>query len=92
MKPLGAIFLMLWAVTLAAAGDDVTLEVLEQLPGVGDIDRRDGHLRVSFRADRADPSIIARKLVEGGFKLMRLEEEKVNLETAFMRLTKGLVQ
>ncbi len=35
---------------------------------------------------------IAHKLVTEGFALTRLEEEKVNLETAFMRLTKGLVQ
>ena len=30
--------------------------------------------------------------VEGGFKLTLLKEEEVNLETAFMRLTKGMVQ
>jgi ABC-2 type transport system ATP-binding protein len=39
-----------------------------------------------------DPSRIAYKLISEGFALTRLEEEKVNLETAFMRLTKGLVQ
>ena len=31
-------------------------------------------------------------LVQGGFKLTLLREEEVNLETAFMRLTKGMVQ
>ena len=35
---------------------------------------------------------IASALVQKGFALTRLEEEQVNLETAFMRLTKGLVQ
>lgn len=40
----------------------------------------------------ADPARIAYKLISEGFALTRLEEEKVNLETAFMRLTKGLVQ
>jgi len=31
-------------------------------------------------------------LIEGGFKLSLFREEEVNLETAFMELTKGLVQ
>jgi len=30
--------------------------------------------------------------LQGGFKLTLLKEEEVNLETAFMRLTKGMVQ
>ena len=36
--------------------------------------------------------MIAQHLITAGFRLTRLEEEQVNLETAFMRLTKGLVQ
>ena len=31
-------------------------------------------------------------LVNNGFRLTKFTEEAVNLETAFMRLTKGLVQ
>ncbi len=31
-------------------------------------------------------------LINHGFRLERFTEEAVNLETAFMRLTKGLVQ
>jgi ABC-2 type transport system ATP-binding protein len=31
-------------------------------------------------------------LVNAGFRLTKFTEEPVNLETAFMRLTKGLVQ
>ena len=51
-----------------------------------------GGIRVELDADQGDPSVVARYLVEAGFGLMQLEEEKVNLETAFMRLTQGLVQ
>jgi hypothetical protein len=29
-------------------------------------------------------------LVPAGFKLQALEEEEINIETAFMRLTKGI--
>ena len=31
-------------------------------------------------------------LINGGFRITKFTEEPVNLETAFMRLTKGLVQ
>lgn len=42
--------------------------------------------------DGVDPGLVAAKLVAGGFCLTRLEQDKVNLETAFMRLTEGLSQ
>jgi len=37
-------------------------------------------------------SDIPSRLVNAGFRLVRFTEEEVNLETAFMRLTQGLVQ
>jgi len=37
-------------------------------------------------------SFVPQRLVQGGFRLTLLKEEEVNLETAFMRLTKGMVQ
>ena len=39
-----------------------------------------------------DYTFIPARLVQNGFKLTLLKEEEVNLETAFMRLTKGMVQ
>ena len=39
-----------------------------------------------------DYSFIPTRLCQAGFKLRMLKEEEVNLETAFMRLTKGMVQ
>jgi len=66
--------------------------LLGQLPGVIRSELQDGQIRVTFEPQQADPALVAQKLVSAGFALMRLEEEKVNLETAFMRLTKGLVQ
>ncbi len=38
------------------------------------------------------PSDIPNMLVNSGFRITKFTEEPVNLETAFMRLTKGLVQ
>ncbi|MDX2115392.1 MAG: ABC transporter ATP-binding protein [Planctomycetota bacterium] len=37
-------------------------------------------------------SDIPSRLINAGFRLVQFHEERVNLETAFMRLTKGLVQ
>ena len=72
---------------LTAAAD-----VLAKLPGVLEVNSVDDHLRVSLEPTNPDPSMIAQHLITAGFRLTRLEEEQVNLETAFMRLTKGLVQ
>ena len=72
---------------LTAAAD-----VLAKLPGVLKVNSVDDHLRVSLEPTNPDPSMIAQHLITAGFRLTRLEEEQVNLETAFMRLTKGLVQ
>ncbi len=49
-------------------------------------------IRVMLDAQEGAPSKVASRLVAGGFGLTKLEEEKVDLETAFMHLTKGLVQ
>ncbi len=71
------------------------LEVVRQIPGVleAQIEETDANLlRLTLEPSQADPSLIARKVLAAGFNLTRLEEEKINLETAFMRLTKGLVQ
>jgi len=71
------------------------VDCLERIPGVIEAKRQEGRdptIRVLLDAEQGDPSVIAKQLVQAGFGLIRLEEEKVNLETAFMRLTKGLVQ
>ena len=67
--------------------------LIKAIAGVTDTQVTNNHIRVSLDPKQAgDPSVIAHRLVTAGFALTRLEEEKVNLETAFMRLTKGLVQ
>jgi ABC-2 type transport system ATP-binding protein len=47
---------------------------------------------VSLKDGVNDYTFIPARLVQNGFKLTLLREEEVNLETAFMRLTKGMVQ
>ncbi len=43
-------------------------------------------------ASSTNVSDIPNRLVNAGFRLVQFTEERVNLETAFMRLTQGLVQ
>jgi ABC-2 type transport system ATP-binding protein len=70
---------------------DAAADALRQQPGVVGVERGGAVLKVNLDTNTSAADI-ASKLVHDGFRLMELEEEKVNLETAFMRLTKGLVQ
>ncbi|MEM7682734.1 MAG: ABC transporter ATP-binding protein [Planctomycetota bacterium] len=67
-------------------------EVVRQTPGVTDVSLEPDHLRLELDPAAGDPARVAAALVKQGYDLTRLEEEQVNLETAFMRLTQGLVQ
>ena len=50
-------------------------------------------LRLSFEESALHHATdIPNRLIQSGFRLVRFSEEDVNLETAFMRLTQGLVQ
>jgi len=72
-------------------------ETLEKAPGVESVALRDTDLGPIIDVtlalnDRVVISDLPSRLVAEGFRITRFEEEKVNLETAFMRLTEGLVQ
>jgi ABC-2 type transport system ATP-binding protein len=50
-------------------------------------------INVHFDADaKTDVTDVPNLLVNNGFRILQFTEEAVNLETAFMRLTKGVVQ
>ena len=66
--------------------------MLSQDPNVVNVANNNGHLEVALKDGVSDYSFIPARLIQGGFKLTLLKEEEVNLETAFMRLTKGMVQ
>ena len=70
---------------------DAAAESLRQMEGVVEVERGGVVLKVALDENHTAADIAGR-LVHDGFRLMHLENEKVNLETAFMRLTKGLVQ
>ncbi len=56
------------------------------------VEEKPEFLEVSVANTAGDYSFVAAKLVQGGYRLTLFKEEEVNLETAFMRLTKGIVQ
>ncbi len=66
--------------------------LLSQDPNVQNVSTNNGFMEVSLKEGIADYNFIPQTLVQSGFRLTMLKEEEVNLETAFMRLTKGMVQ
>src|SRR3954451_13163914 len=66
--------------------------MLSQDPNVQDVAHNNGYLEGLLREGLTDYTFIARRLLDAGYRLTLLKEEEVNLETAFMRLTKGMVQ
>ncbi|MEO2015611.1 MAG: ABC transporter ATP-binding protein [Fuerstiella sp.] len=68
-------------------------KLLEQCDSVEKINiTEDQMIEVTLKQDIEDYSDIPSQLVNTGFALQLFREEEVNLETAFMELTKGLVQ
>jgi ABC-2 type transport system ATP-binding protein len=68
----------------AAAAD-----VVGTCPEAAAVEIRDGELRVTLAEGVNDPSPLAARLVTAGHALQGLREEEVNLETAFLELTRG---
>ena len=76
---------------VAVAGEQQpAARLLEQHPSVERVEPRDGHLLVTLREGISDYSDFAGLLSAAGHKLTLLREQELNLETAFMALTKGI--
>ena len=71
---------------------DRAAQLLEKCDLVGKVEIVKGTIHTTLKADTFDYSAIPTLLIEHGFQLTLFREEEVNLETAFMSLTKGLVQ
>ncbi len=50
----------------------------------------DGHLIVTLTSGSANYSMLATEMLQNGFNVTMLREEEINLESAFMALTKGV--
>ncbi len=69
---------------------DAAAKTLEGQGSVAHIDPRDGLLIVTLKEGVTDYSDLPSALIAAGFKLTLFKEEEINLETAFMKLTKGI--
>ena len=67
-------------------------QVLSGLPHVAEVQINDGALVVNLDQEVADFTFIAQALLANKLRIREIKQEEVNLETAFMRLTKGIVQ
>ncbi|MFV2068042.1 MAG: multidrug ABC transporter ATP-binding protein, partial [Pirellulales bacterium] len=65
-------------------------EFLQQQPHVDSVEQRDDVLVVTLVENHHDYSDLAAALVNGGYRLTLFKEDELNLETAFMALTKGI--
>ena len=76
---------------IGVAGDsDAAAKLIEQSSYVEKVEAHDGQLRVTLTTGEHDYSELSQALVTAGHRLTRLTEEEINLETAFMALTKGI--
>ena len=66
--------------------------VLAQMEEVSDVSSDNGRLLVSLKRETDEFSFLAKALVEARLPIQEIKKEQVNLETAFMRFTKGIVQ
>ena len=73
-------------------GTERAAALLEQHPDVSEVNLRKETIDVTLKSDVLDYSALPEALFQNGFKITLFREEEVNLETAFMQLTKGLVQ
>jgi ABC-2 type transport system ATP-binding protein len=75
-----------------AENQDLAAALLSQDPNVATVNANNGYMEVALKDGVNDFSFVPQRLLGAGYRLTLLKEEEVNLETAFMRLTKGMVQ
>jgi len=75
----------------AVIGDqEPAARCLEQHAAVERVEPRDGRLVVTLKPGVTDFSELPSLLIASGFKITLFKEDEINLETAFMALTKGI--
>ena len=68
---------------------EAAAKALERCPEVAAVTVKDGEVVVAIADGVTDPSPIAARLVTEGHGLVAMREQDVNLETAFLELTRG---
>lgn len=75
-----------------AENADKAAQTLETMEVVERVDEGDGFIVATLNEGVTEYADLVTKLVDAGFRITRFSEEEVNLESAFMALTKGLGQ
>jgi ABC-2 type transport system ATP-binding protein len=76
---------------IAVVGDQrPALKLLEGHTSIDKLDMRDHMIVATLKAEVIDYSDLATLLVQSGQRLTMFKEDELNLETAFMALTKGI--
>jgi len=76
-----------------SANAESAARLIEQHDDVAKVDvKPDGLLVVALKKGVLDYTFLPTLLISAGYKLSLFREEELNLETAFMELTRGLVQ
>jgi ABC-2 type transport system ATP-binding protein len=73
----------------AAAADDALLRAVEALPSVESAERRGDRLSLRLRDDEGAVEALHQALVDSGARLRAFRPAPADLETLFMRLTRG---
>ncbi len=68
------------------------LQVLGRIRGVRQARLDDGKLVLDLEQETDDFTFLAKALIENNIRISEIKREDVDLETAFMKLTKGIVQ
>ncbi|MFW6125146.1 MAG: ABC transporter ATP-binding protein [Pirellulales bacterium] len=75
-----------------ADNEDGAVRLMSEHADVESVQRRDGRMVVRLRPGVSDYSFLPTLLVQNGHRLTLFREEEINLETAFLALTRGLYQ
>ncbi|MCG3125466.1 MAG: Vitamin B12 import ATP-binding protein BtuD [Phycisphaerae bacterium] len=67
-------------------------QVLSNLEHVESAELRNGSIVLNLNSQTSDFSFIAQAMLANNLRIHEIKQEEINLETAFMRLTKGIVQ
>jgi ABC-2 type transport system ATP-binding protein len=67
-------------------------KTIERLSGIAAVIVKKDTIHVTLKKDVLDYSFIPTELIQQGYQITLFREEEVNLETAFMELTKGKQQ
>jgi len=76
---------------ISVVGDhQAAMKLLESHSSIEKLDQRDQVIVATLKAGTTDYSDLATMLIQSGQRLTMFKEDELNLETAFMALTKGI--